>query len=226
MFRFIYILILFTLMLLIIFLLNRLRKKTGSELDRILYIQNKPELYLQLLKNPRLKLLYTKSTLEQFEFNAYLLLGRDQEIKRIINSLDSIPMTKGQSLEYNLKKLSYYCSEGDSVKAEDTLKKIEAVLSKVKGSKAQSILNESKLIFHIYIMHDTKLIKDLEEIQREQKGAARGITLYRLAKLNYFDGNDKGAKSYLEEAKELLKGTPWFEVAEAALKDMSILNYK
>ncbi|MDV3429144.1 MAG: hypothetical protein LIR50_19300 [Bacillota bacterium] len=222
--RFLYFAVLLMVVYAGIFLLNKLRQKTTNELEKILYIQNKPKLYLKLLKNPKLKILYKKSVLLQFELNAYLLLGDDTQTENIIKLLDGMIMTKGESLEYNQKKLSYYCMLGKKDKAEDALNKIESILSKAKGDKAESIRKESKLIFDIYIRHDTKLIKELEQIQVNQQGTIRGITLYRLAKLCYFDKNYKKAEAYLLQGKELLKNTVWFDTVEAALKDMDTLN--
>lgn len=226
MYRFFYCVILLIVIFLIIFLLNKLRQKTTNELEKLLYIQGKPKLYLQLLKNPKLKILYKKSTLFQFELNAYLLLGDDFQIENTIKFLDAMKMTKGESLEYYQKKLSYYCSQGEKDKSEASLNKIKSILSKAKDSKAQLIYNESKLIFDIYIRRDTKLIKVLEQNQLKEQGAIRGLTLYRLAKLSYFDHDNKKAQGYLIQAKELLQNTVWFDILEAALKDMSILNYE
>ncbi|WP_029452286.1 hypothetical protein [Clostridium algidicarnis] len=226
MYKFIY----FTIILIVIFiislLLNKLRQKTTNELEKILYIQNDPKLYLELLKNPRLKILYKKSSLLQFQLDAYLLLGDDFKIENIIKLLDIMIMTKGETLEYNLKKLSYYCSQAKKDKAQVAFNKIEDILSKVKGHQAQFIHKESKIIFDIYIRHDTKLIKELEQLQANQEGIVRGLTLYRLAKLSYFDKNSKKTQSYLLQAKELLDNTVWFYIVEEALKDMSVLNYK
>lgn len=226
MYGFYYYAVFLVLIVLIIFFLSKLRQKTTNELEKVLYVQNKPKLYLQLLKNPRLKILYSKNALLQFELNAYLLSGDDLQIENIIKLLDVMTMTKGQSLEYNQKKLSYYCSLDKKDKAEDALNKIESILSKVKGDQAQSIRNESKLIFDIYIRHDTKLIKELEQIQANQQGVIRGLTMYRLAKLNYFDHDNNKARAYLVQARELLNNTVWFDIVESALKDMSILNHK
>lgn len=152
--------------------------------------------------------------------------GADSEIENTVKLLDMMKMTKGESLEYNQKKLSYYCSLGNKDKAQDALKKIENILSKAKGDKAQWLLKESKLIYDIYISRDTKLIRELEKVQAGQQGATRGLTLYRLAKLYYFDKDNSKAREYLVQAKELLKNTFWFDIAESALKDLSVLNYK
>ena len=226
MYKFFYFITLLFLIFLIIFLLNKLREKTTNELEKVLYIQNKPKLYLQLLKNGKLKIIYKRSTLYQFKLNAYLLLGDDFQIENITKSLDIMKMTKGESLEYNQKKLSYYCSQSNKEKAHAAFNKIENILSKAKGNKAKLIRKESKLIFDIYINHDTNLIKELERIQVNQQGIIRGLTLYRLAKLSYFDQNNKKAQAYLVQAKELLRNTVWFDIVESALKNMSILNYK
>lgn len=226
MYKFFYFIIFPIVIFIIIFLLNKLRQKTTNELENILYLQNNPKLYLQLLKNPKLKILYGKNALLQFELNAYLLLGDDIQITSIIKLLDVMPMTKGQSLEYHQKKLSYYCTLGKKVEAEAALKKIESILFKVKGKHAQYILRESKMIFDIYICHDTKLIKELDCAQMKEQGVTRGLTLYRLAKLSFFEHNDKNMQAYLLQAKELLVNTVWFDIVESALNDKTILNYK
>lgn len=226
MYRFLYFAILLMAICSIIFLLNELRKKSTNELEKVLYIQNKPKIYLQLLKNPKLKILYKRSILLQFELNAYLLLGDDFKTENIIKELDVMKMTKGESLEYCQKKLSYYCTGGNKAKALETLNKLECILAKIKGAQTEAIFKESKLIFDIYINQDTKLIKELELTGEKESGVIRGLTLYRLAKLSYFDQRYNKAKAYLNEAKGLLNNTAWFDIVESALKDMSILNYK
>lgn len=224
MYRLIYFMILLPAIFLALFLLSRLRRKTTNELEKVLYLQNDPQLFLKLLANPKLKILYRKSTLLQFELNAYLLSGDDLQIERVTGLLDAMAMTKGESLEYQQKKLSYYCSKGDKAKAEAALNRIESILSKAKGDQARFILKESRIIFGVYIEHDTKLIKELEKAQMKEKGAVRGITLYRLAKLCYFDGDYKKAQAYLLEAKEMLHNTAWFDIVELALIDMSVFD--
>lgn len=209
-----------------LYLLNKLRRKTTNELEKVLFIQNNPGLYLQLLKNSKLKILYPKSTLLQFKLNACLLLGADAEIAHTVEILDRTPMSKGESLEYNQKKLSYYCTIGKKDKAETALQKIENILAKAKGEHAGFILKESKTIFDIYIKQDVKLIDELEEAQRSQQGVTRGLTLYRLAKLSFFKRDDRSAQDYLLRAKEFLAGTAWFDIVESALKDKTVLGYR
>lgn len=226
MYKLIYLIIFPIAVFLLLFLLNKLRRKTTNELEKVLYIQNDPGLYLQLLKNPKLKILYPGSTLLHFELNACLLLGDDAEIAHRVELLDKAPLSKGESLEYHQKKLSYYCTLGRKDRAEAALRKIESILEKAKGDHALFILKESRTIFDIYIKHDTKLIEELEQIQTEQQGVARGVTLYRLAKLSFFKQDDRSTQAYLLKAKELLAGTAWFDIVESALKDKTVLGYK
>ncbi len=226
MYKYLYFIIFPVVIYFIFFFLNKLRQKTTNELEKVLFIQNNPTLYLQLLENPNLKLLYGKSTRLQFKLNAYLLTGDDSNITDTIALMDAIVMSKGQDLEYQQKKLSYYCSSGKKDEAEAALQKIERILAKGKGEHAQFILKESRMIFNIYVMHDTELIPELEEASRKEQGFTRGLTLYRLAKLNFFKQNDKKAQSYLLQAKELLANTVWSDVVESALQDKAILNYK
>ena len=224
--KYLYLILFPVIIYIVIVLLNKLRQRTTNELEKILFIQNNPELYLKLLKNPKLKLLYGKGTRLQFELNAYLLTGDDAKTADTIEIMNTVPMTKGQSLEFHQKKLSYYCSLGKKKEAEAALTKIESILAKVKGDHARFILRESRMIFNIYIRHDTGLIAELEEAQKNEQGFSRGLTLYRLAKLSFFAQNDKKTQGYLLQAKELLANTAWMDIVESALKDTSILNYK
>lgn len=224
--RFIYFSVFLTAVFLLLSLLGRLRRKTSNELEKVLYIRNDPGLYLRLLENPKLKLLFSKSTLLQFRLNAYLLSGEDERIKETIALLDRLPMARGERLEFLQKKLSYFCNQGSEDQAEAALKKIEELLARAKGEHARFILKESKLIFDIYIKHDTGLIKELEQLQKGQQGAARGITLYRLAKLNYFAHDSGKAREYLKQAQKLLTGTTWRDIAESALADLTVLDRK
>jgi hypothetical protein len=224
--KFLYYAIFLIVVFIILFLLSKLRRKSTQELEKILYFQNNPKLYLQLLKNPMLKVLYRKSILLQFELDAYLLLGDDSRVEDTIGLLDGTPMTKGESLEFCQKKLSYFCTVGKRPEAESVLQRIKSILSKVKGDKAEFIRKESKMIFDIYIRRDTNLIEELERAQMNEQGTTRGLTLYRLAKLNFFNNNAQKARTYLNRAKELLANTAWADIVESALKDMSILNYK
>ena len=82
------------------------------------------------------------------------------------------------------------------------------------------------MIFDIYIRRDTNLIEELEQAQMNGQGITGGLTLYRLAKLNFFANNVEKAHTYLIRAKELLVNTAWADIVESALKDMSVLNYK
>ncbi|HBE78494.1 MAG TPA: hypothetical protein DDW65_12070, partial [Firmicutes bacterium] len=61
--KFLYYAIFLIVVFIILFLLSKLRRKSTQELEKILYFQNNPKLYLQLLKNPMLKVLYRKSIL-------------------------------------------------------------------------------------------------------------------------------------------------------------------
>ncbi|HBE78495.1 MAG TPA: hypothetical protein DDW65_12075 [Firmicutes bacterium] len=153
-------------------------------------------------------------------------MGDDSRVEDTIGLLDGTPMTKGESLEFCQKKLSYFCTVGKRPEAESVLQRIKSILSKVKGDKAEFIRKESKMIFDIYIRRDTNLIEELERAQMNEQGTTRGLTLYRLAKLNFFNNNAQKARTYLNRAKELLANTAWADIVESALKDMSILNYK
>lgn len=210
--------------LLIQLALGKLRAISTMELDKVLYDQNNPKLYLELLKNKKLKLLYRKSILLQFALDAYLIAGDDLNTERMISQLNTFPMTKRENLEFNQKKLSYYCKKGNCEESMSALTKIKTILSKSKEQRYLNIISESELIYEIYIQHNIKLIEPLETHQKTQTGIDKGLTLYRLAKLSYYAKNEKNAIHYLNLAKSYLVGTYWFVIIDSALKDLSFLE--
>lgn len=72
--KYLYFALVLILIIFVILNLEKLRRKSTSMLDDILYVKNNPALYLDLLDNRKLKLLYSNNTIEHFKLNAYLLM--------------------------------------------------------------------------------------------------------------------------------------------------------
>jgi len=206
--------------------LTRFRYRITEELKNVLYFQNKPDLYLQLLENKKLRWLFKKSTILQFRLDAYLVKGESNKTEDLFTELDEQSMTKGEALEFNQKKLSYYCTQGNEVYADQALKKIKDILRKSRKANHNKIVENSQLIYDIYISHETNLIPLLEQLQNMQTGIDKGITLYQIAKLHHFLNEDKTAIRRLQQAKPLLINTYWFDIIESALKNSSVLETK
>lgn len=210
-----------------VFMLSRLRKAATLELERTLYVKNDPQLYLRLLENPRLKLLYRKSTLSLFALNAQLLTGNDNEIISTLTSLQRVPLTRGEKLEYLTKRLSYFCEKQNREEAYKALEGIEIILKKPKPKPKQaSILNECRLIYAIYIKHDLKILPTLKNSLLTQSDPEKTLTYYRIAKLCYFAGDKTAAKENLLLAKNIQSQSAWSDIVALAIADLSILDRK
>lgn len=217
---------LFAFLFIIQSFLTRFRSRVTEELKNVLYIQDKPDLYLQLLENPKLRWLFRNSAIQQFRLDAFLIKGDRNMIEDLFTQLDTQKMTKGEALEFNQKKLSYYCTQGKQDHARQALEKIKGILQKSRKAAHNKIVENSQLIYDIYIGHATDLIPHLEQLQNRQTGIDKGITLYQLAKLHHVLKEDKSAIQRLHQAKPLLINTYWFDIIESALKDPSVLETK
>lgn len=206
--------------------LRKLRKYTTQELENVLYIQQNTQLYLNLLTNKKLKLLYRSSSLFMFKLDAYLLLGDDSKIQEIFELLDQSKMTKGERLEYNAKKLSYYSLKQDKDQSSNALETIDKLLKDNKKEAYIKVRDDSHFIYRIYIEHDTSLIPTLKKDINKLQGIQKGIQLFRLAKLYHYDHKDEQAKSSLQNALPLLGNTNWHAIVIMAMKDIRILEYK
>ena len=223
--KYIYPSLIVLLVVFFVFILSRLRKATTLELERTLYGKKDPELYLRLLSNPRLKLLYRKSTLLLFTLNAQLLKGSDTDIVATFTALRSALLTRGEKLEYLSKKLSFYCEKQNIIEAGNALEGIESVLKKPKP-KQLSLLNECRLINAIYIEKDMKVMSNLKNSLETQSDPEKILTYYRIAKLQYFAGDKKAAQETLLKAKNIKSQSAWSTIVAMAANDLSILDRK
>jgi hypothetical protein len=208
-----------------VFMLSRLRQATTLELERTLYGKNDADLYLRLLENPRLKLLYRKTTLLLFRLNAQLIKGDDAAIAMTLTTLAGAPLTRGEKLEYLSKELSYHCEKQNEEEARAALEGIESLLKKPRPNQ-QVLLDECRLIYAIYIQHDQKMLESLKNALKTQRDPEKTLTYYRIAKLQYYAGDPKAAKETLLLAKNIKSQSAWSAIVTLAAEDLSILDRK
>ncbi len=201
------------LLIIIIILFNlsleKLRRKVLLDLDQILYVQKNINLYLERLNNSRLKLIFSKASLEHFRFNAYIIANDDEKIKKSVSYLDNAFLGKQECLEYNLTKLSYACLHQEKEMASNSKEKILKILKNPKTQKQEAIKEETETIYSVYIDKDSLLIDPLKDKAKSQNGIDKGISYFRIAKLYYAQNDEVNAKHYLSLAKPLLANSSY-----------------
>ncbi len=221
----IYLVAILIIAVVIMFVLKTIRNKAEEELASLLYVKNDTAGYLALLENKRLNLVFRKSTILIYKLDGHLVCGNKDAINYLFDKILSLKLEPKERIEFNMKKLSYYACEGDKIQSESALASIEKILGK--EERYAYIVNEARLIFDIYINKNTDNIQKLKAMVKKEKNATkRGITLYRIAKLEYFKGNLARAEESLLEAKKYLKGTHWYDICNEAIKNKDVLGYK
>ncbi len=209
----------------IMLILGKIRQKAIEQLNTLLYVQNDAVGYLTLLENKKLTIVFKKSTIMLYKLDGHLICGNSGQINFIFDEISKMKLEPKEKIEFNMKKLSYYACEGNKEKSESALACIEKILNK--EEKYKYIVQEAQLIFDIYINKNTKNISKLKAMFKNEKGSVqKGITLYRIAKLEHFDGRDAKAEEALLSAKGYLKGTHWYEICCEAIKNKDVLDYK
>lgn len=211
------------IIIVVILNLELLRRKTVSQLNQLLYIENKADVYLMLLqKNKLFKLLFSKSTMILLEANAYVMLDHQQALETCFKALQLIHLTKSEKIEVFVKQLFYYAKKGNKVKAKLALESLECLLKD--KPKYKKLLVESNIIYGVYINKDKDLLLELEQLVEISSGSALGLVYYRMAKLNYFHGNTTQAVNCLKAAQPLLINTTWCEIIKLCLEDLEALK--
>ncbi len=205
--------------------LIKLRRETTIKLEEILYVQNDVKTYLTVLKsNKLLKLLYPKGTIENFILDGYMMLNNKTMIEKQFIIVDSLHLNKGELLDFNLKKLSYFAKIDNQEKSKEALKTINSILEKNNQPKYLDIKEEATRIYKLYIDKDISLQEELLQLANKQEGIQKGITYFRLAKIAYYKQNIKNVEKYLNLTKPLVKNTTYQQIVELCQKDPQKLS--
>lgn len=212
------------IVIVLIFNLSKLRRHTVTELNKVLLIDNNPALYLQLLDNPHLKILFNSGTIEHFRLKGYMILNKQDRIEKSMEFIDHSKLSKGESVEYNTLKLSYYGKKGKKDKSLEALNSLEKILAKSKNENNKTILIEAREIYDVYINHNVKLLNSLLKKANNTSGNTKAIKLFRASKLYYYDGKENEAKNMLMKAKKVAKDDYIKQIIEQCLTDINKIN--
>lgn len=216
------------LIVIIIVLLNlmltQLRKQSVTELDKTLYVNQNPQLYLQLLDNKRLKLLFPDSAIQLMKLNAYLMIGDGAKIEEQMNLIDQLKLAKGDKVDYQTRKLSYFCEIGNKEQALSARNQISALIGSSRNQKDHEIAEDANRIYRIYIEHDASLIKPLKQMMESQSGTQKAITAFRIAKLYHQQGDDDSAQKYLEKGYGPSLGSAYRSIISECINDTEKLE--
>lgn len=214
-----FILLIGIIIIFIILQLTRLRRETTLKLEEILYVKNDVKTYLTVLNNNKLlKLLYPKGTIENLILDGYMMLDDADIIEKQFEKVEALHLNKGELLDFNLKKLSYFAKADNKKKSKQALDCINKILENNNKEKYREIKDEADRIFKLYIDKDVSLENELLQLANRQKGIQKGITYFRLAKIAYYKKQQKDVVKYLHLAKPLVEKTNYQQIVELCEK--------
>lgn len=206
----------------LVFNLDKLRRKTTLELRKILYLDHNVALYISLLNNNRLRSIYTNATIEILKLDAWIFQNDDNKIEESFKNLSHFYLTQNQKIDIATRKISYYCSINDKDNALEALEDIKKLAKNKK--KLHNLVEESSLIVDIYIHHDISRKDDLLIMEKEDQDKNRkGLTNFRLAKLEYYQNKNNEVDYYLKRAIVFLQDEKWIEIAKQCSDNHSLL---
>ncbi|MGI6510220.1 MAG: hypothetical protein ACOX1L_06570 [Erysipelotrichaceae bacterium] len=214
-----FILLIGIIIIFIILQLTRLRRETTLKLEEILYVNSDVKTYLNVLNNNKLlKLLYPAGTIENLILDGYMMLDDADIIEKQFEKVEALHLNKGELLDFNLKKLSYFAKADNKKKSKQALDAINKILENNNKEKYREIKEEADRIFRLYIDKDVSLENKLLQLANRQKGIQKGITYFRLAKIAYYKKEQKDVEKYLNLAKPLVERTNYQQIVELCEK--------
>jgi len=223
----------FVVMVLLAFVSIRLtlslRASAEKELAQLQYTN--PALYAERLKNnPRLTWVFRKNEILLMKLEGQMRLGQDEEIQRLIETLDSKRLLPREKVDYLQKRMSFFASVGDVEEAKVSFEMLETYLRSVKADEVEKyrlLLEEGEEIIQVYLDKNPGYSSVLQsKLAATTNSVQKGIRLYRLAKLSWFAQDESSARSYLAQAKPLLQGSDYAPIIEQAAIDLRLLAIK
>jgi hypothetical protein len=223
----------FVVMVLLAFVLIRLtlslRTSAEKELEQLQY--SNPALYVERLQNNRrLTWVFRKNETLLMQLDGQMRLGQDEQIQRLIATLDAQRLLPREKVDYLQKRMSFFASIGDVEEAKASFEKLEIYLRSVKADQVKRyriMLEEGEEIIQVYLDKNPDYRVTLQsKLTSTTNPIQKGIRLYRLAKLSWYARDEVSARAYLDQAKPLLAGSDYAPIIEQAEEDLSILAIK
>lgn len=210
------------------YFLSVIRKKTINELNHLLLNERNYFLYQELLNNKKLRIVFSKAQIAVLQLQGYMMEGDDEKIISLISDIDEMKLKGYAKLNYLLKRFTYFIDILNQDESKHSLDMLESLVLNAKSNDdAIKLLNEARFTYAIYIDKDITLIPKLKSmIDKDNHPQVKGILMYRLAKLYYFNKQNTVAISTLKQAKKLMIGTYYEDIINQGLSDLKILEEK
>ena len=222
----IYLLILIAIAICFIVILNAMQKFVLKHLSVTLFQQNAPELYQEMLKSKRLRLVLRRSTLTLLELEGYYYIRDEDRAQQTATILENMKLSSSEQFTFYQKALCFSVSLGKVNDSTEYLQKLENLLKNQTNPKFIAILEDARLLVGVYINKDVSLLPELERLEKQQTGTQKGLTQYRMAKLYYYKGDVERTVAILKQSERNLEGTVWYPLVQQALVDNSELEVK
>lgn len=215
----IYLLIMVAVAVVILAVLRMGQRAVLRELADVLYRQNNPGKYLNMLESGRLKIVLRRGTIALLRLDGYSYAGDKARFEAAAAVLGTMKQRPEERLSFYRKGLDFAVLCSDAAQAEEYLGRLDQLLAREQDPKLCDILADAHLLVGVHIRYDLSLIPRLEALATEQQGHQKGITCYRLANLYHVAGDDVSSERSLEQAGELLKSTAWQDLIDRARSD-------
>lgn len=210
---------------LLMFLIVFNRRKKLKKLREAWSQKADPKLFLTLLEDKTARTALAPKELMAMKLDAYIALGEGENAKKLIRKLDTALLGKRDRITYYQKRASFFITERDAPEAEKSIDMLRQSIEMAGNGEAERmLLDQTRMMFDVFIKKDVSLIDKLSELERAQADSPeRGMSRYLLARLYAAAGDSAKAGELAAGAAALLKGTGWEAAALAASEDQSLL---
>lgn len=171
------------------------QKTTFNRLEKMLEDEDYDG-FFKLVDSKLTHLLFPEYNLTYFKLNAYLNMGDDENVDKILDDLLSRNLPEEQRQDLVIKAFTIYLQREDKEKTRDLLKEIESWNSE----KYRQTTHECRRLYDIVILEKANHIDEMERELGASEGKERGRLEYFIALQYHNKGDEENYQKYYELA--------------------------
>lgn len=171
------------------------QKTTFNRLEKMLEDEDYDG-FFKLVDSKLTHLLFPEYNLTYFKLNAYLNMGDDENVDKILDDLLSRNLPEEQRQDLVIKAFTIYLQREDKEKTRELLKEIESWNSE----KYRQTTHECRRLYDIVILEKANHIDEMERELGASEGKERGRLEYFIALQYHNKGDEENYQKYYELA--------------------------
>ena len=202
------------------------RNKLMKKLSKLLYVDNKPQEFLDQINGFWGKVFFSKSIRQFQSLDAYILLQNYDSAEQMMHDLEGQKLSYGSKINLYEKETQYYIQNGNYEEGRKSNATLQELGKQISDPRMDSILDECNTLVKVYADKDGSQAHHLvEKGDAVEQKSMKGLYYYQAAKCYWYQKDKANTDKYLKKAQLNLCGSDtWDKHIDKCMHDYSALD--